>query len=847
DPTPDPTPANQAPTDITLTGASVNENSASGIVIGILSTVDADRTETHTYRLLNDAEGRFIIDGTQLKVGNSALLDFETAANHQIVVEVTDSVGNTFQKALTLDVNDIDETIPNTPPTITPINDQSTDEDVALSGITFTIGDAETSPENLTITAISSNSALIGNSNIVITGTGANRTLSLRPNDNQFGTATVTIDVSDGIANQQQSFNFTVNSVNDLPTITSIANQNTTEETATLPLSFTIGDVETPVDALILTGTSSNAALIPDGNIQFSGTGANRSIIVTPAANQSGTATITIDVNDGIASSQQTFDITVTPDNDAPTIDIIGNQITEEDNIRSIPITLDDIDTDVNTLTVTATSGNQTLLPDGNITFNGAGASRNLVLQPAADQSGNTTITVTVSDGANTNQHTFDFTVTPINDAPQISIIPAQTVDEDGVLTINFTVTDGDSEGPFNLSSISSDQTLIPDENIVINDLGGNNYSATITPAPNQSGMGAVAIDIDDGIDFNSQGFNITVNAVNDAAAITTTATALSYTQNAAATVIDADITVIDVDSANLSSATVSISSGFVAGEDVLAFTNTANITATYSNGTLSLTGNATVGEYQAALQSITYQNTSNNPSTTARIISFVVDDGITPSSAATKTVNITAVNNTPALTATATALTYTENSAAIAIDAGITVTDADSTNLSSATVSITGFQPEDVLNFTAQNGITGTYDPATGILTLTGNATIAQYQTALQSITYQNTSENPNTTARTLSFSVNDGTSNSVAATRTLNITAANDTPALTATATALTYTENSAAIAIDAGITITDADSTNLSSATVSITNFQAEDVLNFTAQNGITGTYDPATGTL
>ncbi|MEH2300284.1 MAG: FG-GAP-like repeat-containing protein, partial [Nostoc sp.] len=135
-------------------------------------------------------------------------------------------------------------------------------------------------------------------------------------------------------------------------------------------------------------------------------------------------------------------------------------------------------------------------------------------------------------------------------------------------------------------------------------------------------------------------------------------------------------------------------------------------------------------------------------------------------------------VNLAPVTTATNTALAYTENDPATIIDAGISVSDADSPNLSSATVSITNglASAEDILAFTNQNGITGSY--TNGVLTLTGSATVTQYQTALQSVTYQNSSDNPSTTARTISFVVNDGSLNSNPATRDIDLTAVNDAP---------------------------------------------------------------------
>ncbi|WP_445635845.1 putative Ig domain-containing protein [Nostoc sp. DSM 114161] len=255
---------------------------------------------------------------------------------------------------------------------------------------------------------------------------------------------------------------------------------------------------------------------------------------------------------------------------------------------------------------------------------------------------------------------------------------------------------------------------------------------------------------------------------------------ALAYTENATIA-IDSGIAVADTDSPNLVSATISISSGFVSGQDILAFTNQNGITGSYnsSTGVLTLTGSATVANYQTALRSITYTNSSDNPTTTPRTISFLINDGAANSSAAIRNVNITAVNDAPVVTATNSALAYTEN-ATTGIDSGITISDVDSANLVSATVSVSsGFvSGQDILAFTNQNGITGSYNSSTGILTLTGSATVADYQTALRSITYTNSSDNPTTTPRTISFVVNDGTANSTTVTRNINITPVNDAP---------------------------------------------------------------------
>ena len=136
-------------------------------------------------------------------------------------------------------------------------------------------------------------------------------------------------------------------------------------------------------------------------------------------------------------------------------------------------------------------------------------------------------------------------------------------------------------------------------------------------------------------------------------------------------------------------------------------------------------------------------------------------------------------VNLVPVVTTTSAALSYIEN-AISAIDSAIIVSDVDSVNLASATVSITsGFiLGQDFLNFTNQNGITGTYNSSTGILSLTGSSTVANYQTALRSITYTNNSDSPNTNTRTIGFRVSDGTASSIQRTRNITITAVNDAP---------------------------------------------------------------------
>ncbi|MBS0343864.1 MAG: DUF4347 domain-containing protein, partial [Proteobacteria bacterium] len=124
----------------------------------------------------------------------------------------------------------------------------------------------------------------------------------------------------------------------------------------------------------------------------------------------------------------------------------------------------------------------------------------------------------------------------------------------------------------------------------------------------------------------------------------------------------------------------------------------------------------------------------------------------------------------------------YAEGSAPVAIAPSVSLTDADGGNMASATVVITNGQTGDVL--TAAGGLPGSirtsYNASTFTLTLTGSASIADYQTALSRIRYSADSQNPTAGARNINVQVNDGGALSVVATAVVNVTAVNDAPAV-------------------------------------------------------------------
>ncbi len=147
------------------------------------------------------------------------------------------------------------------------------------------------------------------------------------------------------------------------------------------------------------------------------------------------------------------------------------------------------------------------------------------------------------------------------------------------------------------------------------------------------------------GVDTLAESLAITITPVNDAPVLRTSSGTLAYTENQPATPVDPALTLGDIDSATLASARVTISVNFAAGQDRLVFTDQNGISGSFdaATGVLSLSGVATVANYEAALRSVGYRNTSDDPSTLTRTVSFTVNDGALGSNPATRSIVITA------------------------------------------------------------------------------------------------------------------------------------------------------------------------------------------------------------
>jgi len=147
----------------------------------------------------------------------------------------------------------------------------------------------------------------------------------------------------------------------------------------------------------------------------------------------------------------------------------------------------------------------------------------------------------------------------------------------------------------------------------------------------------------------HNENFNVSVVGVNEAPLLGgLELTTIEYTENDSPVFISSNLVIVEPDNEFISSAKVSISDGYALGEDELLFNNQTGITGLFDSaaGVLSLTGNATAADYEAAIKSIAYQNNSENPTLNSRLLKVEVSDGFASSNVQEREVKIIAVND---------------------------------------------------------------------------------------------------------------------------------------------------------------------------------------------------------
>jgi hypothetical protein len=201
--------------------------------------------------------------------------------------------------------------------------------------------------------------------------------------------------------------------------------------------------------------------------------------------------------------------------------------------------------------------------------------------------------------------------------------------------------------------------------------------------------------------------------------------------------VADSDAALTDGDSADLASLVVTITNLQDAALETLAADTTGtSISAIYASGTgtLTLSGADTVANYQQVLRTISYANTSENPSATARTITFVADDGTAAGNTAVATVTVSAVNDAPTNLLPGPQSTNADTALTFSAGGGnaLAVTDPDA---GTSSIEMTLSAADGLLTLSGTTGLTFLAGDGTADAALTARGTLADLNAALDGL----------------------------------------------------------------------------------------------------------------
>src|SRR6266700_3502923 len=227
----------------------------------------------------------------------------------------------------------------------------------------------------------------------------ANGSFTYTPAANFNGSDSFTYRASDGATvSNPATVSITVTALNDAPAAADDTYSTAEDTVLTVAAPGVLGndtDLDgTTLSAVVVTGPAHGTlTLNEDGSFTY-----------TPDANYNGPYSFTYRASDGTTtSSLATVTITVSAVNDPPTVTVAaGGMCGADDHSGTINLTVGDVESTAGALTLSASSDNKTLVPNGNLVLGGSGIARTLKVTSVAGRSGIATVTVTVSDGQKT-------------------------------------------------------------------------------------------------------------------------------------------------------------------------------------------------------------------------------------------------------------------------------------------------------------------------------------------------------------------------------------------------------------------------------------------------------------
>jgi hypothetical protein len=415
-------PTGNAPTDLVLAPRVIAENAPSGSTVGTLATVDADAGDTFLYALVPGAgstdNSSFTLNGDV--VVSAGVFDFETRSIYTIRVRSTDSGGQVFEKALTIDVLDLDEAPVAVNDTATVVEDSSANAIAVLANDT----DVDAGPK------LVQSVTQPAHGSVVITGSGTG--VSYTPATDYSGPDALTYTLDGGAL---ASVSITVTPVDDAPI--AVADAITiAEDAAATPIVVRANDTDIdggPMQVIAVTPVAHGTLVI---------TGAGAGVAYTPGPNYVGADEFTYTLNGG---AMAVVKISVTPVDDPPIAVADAAATFEDAGPAFVDVLANDTDVDGGPMMVVAF----TQPAHGTV----AAFQNGVTYQPAANHNGSDAFTYTVNGGQ---AATVAFTVIAVDDPPMavndtVTVVQDSSANPLGVLANDLDI----DAGPISIASIT--------------------------------------------------------------------------------------------------------------------------------------------------------------------------------------------------------------------------------------------------------------------------------------------------------------------------------------------------------------------------------------------------------
>jgi len=418
-----------APTNLTLSPNSVQENQPVGTLVGTLATVDPDTNQSHTYTLVTGSgsadNASFTIVGNELR--SNAVFDANTKTSYDVRVMTTDSTGLSFPRAFVVSVTPL-----NVAPTVIALSNSSVAENVSSGTVVGTLSTTDSNANNTHTYSIVSVDFVTGDGPFAISGSTLTVTGSL-DFETKSSYSVIVRSTDQGGLSLDQTFTISVANVNETPTDISLSTSTIVESAA---IGSTVGLLSTTDPDAGDTHTYALAAGTGDtdnGSFTIVGDELQTNVVLDFAATPSYSIRVMSTDADGL-STEKEFTITVTEvvANSAPTdISLSTSTIVESAAIGSTVGMLSTTDADAGDTHTYALAAGTGDTDNGSFTIVGDELQTNVALDFATTPSYSIRVMSTDADGLSTEKE-FTITVTEVvtNSAPTDISLSTSTIVE---------------------------------------------------------------------------------------------------------------------------------------------------------------------------------------------------------------------------------------------------------------------------------------------------------------------------------------------------------------------------------------------------------------------------------